>query len=995
MSINLKSQNRPKMLWDKSLGGSGFENLMAMIPTADGGYLLGGISDSPKSCEKSENFRPNNINNSWDDNYDYWVIKVDALGSKVWDKTFGGSYRDYLLSIAPAQDGGFLLAGWSASPKSFDKSDNNKERYDNNDNWGGYDYYDYWVVKIDANGNKLWDKTIGSSTSDFLHSAIATQDGGFLLGGLTYSSYIDYDKTDSKQGFWVVKIDANGKKIWDKVLDYSTRDNFLKSLLETPNGDFLIGVSDYFPFNQVGSPNLPSLSSNYDIIKIDAQGNQIWSKTYGGENAEALSTIIKTQDNHYLLAGISASTASDQKSDPSRGDWDYWLVKIDEDGNRIWDKTFGGEKREYMPDVCQTPDGGFIIGGTTDTWNISGDKTEKSNTFINIESYSSYTQQDYWVIKTDVNGNKLWDKTLGAPGQDVLSKVYALSNTSFMLGGYSHSGTNDPPYYPSDKTDAVCGFPLSGGHDIWLIKLEADKLNPKIVSGSVFNDLNNNCKADAEESKLLGWYIRAEPGSHYALTDINGNYSIALDTGRYEITQIPPPQQAHLFEKQICPTKSHLLQITPTSRDTSNLNFANQMKPCHSLTVDVSTHRLLRCFTGETKITYQNQGIINAQNASIQVIIPKYLIPLRSSIPWSHRKDSLLIFNVGDLKPNQINFIVISDSVACAPFEEVNNLTQCVKAVIFPKNNCFDLNPEWDKADLAIFSQCLNNQTSRFIIKNIGEGNMRKASHYTLFIDDSLLVKSTIQLDRNDSLTLDLPYESASLRLEVEQSLFHPYNSLIISALDNCMSSKQKAFRSYINHFVQVKDELGIAIDCNDILGSFDPNDKLAQPIGFTDKHYISKDSWINYTIRFQNTGSAEAINVMVVDTLNEYLNFETFQILSVSHPYKLILKSNNGKQTLAWRFDNINLPDSSTNVAESEGYIKFKIKPKQNLALETKITNFADIYFDYNEPIRTNTVKHTIGNPKLPQSSNDECRITGFAPASPSILCELKVNLV
>lgn len=174
-----------------------------MIVTADGSYLLGGYSNSDVGSEANRG------------ELDYWVIRIDAQGNKLWDKTFGGSANDELQALVATPDGGYLLGGTSASSISGDKSKNNKGVLNEYGNWTS----DYWIVKIDSLGNKLWDKTFGGNNDDNLTTLLPTTDGNYLLGG-TSSSGISGDKSQPSQGedYWVVKIDANGKKIWNKTL---------------------------------------------------------------------------------------------------------------------------------------------------------------------------------------------------------------------------------------------------------------------------------------------------------------------------------------------------------------------------------------------------------------------------------------------------------------------------------------------------------------------------------------------------------------------------------------------------------------------------------------------------------------------------------------------------------------------------------------------------------------------------------------------------------
>ncbi|RDC64879.1 hypothetical protein [Adhaeribacter pallidiroseus] len=155
--------------WDKTLGGFHDDILTAMQPTSDGGYIVGGSSSSGIGGDKSEPNRENSFNSN--DYSDYWIVKTDAKGQKVWDRTFGGDYYEFLSTVQQTKDGGYILAGTSHSNISGDKTENSKGQAD------------FWVVKVDATGNKQWDKTIGGKLDDQLSSVLQTSDGGYILYG--------------------------------------------------------------------------------------------------------------------------------------------------------------------------------------------------------------------------------------------------------------------------------------------------------------------------------------------------------------------------------------------------------------------------------------------------------------------------------------------------------------------------------------------------------------------------------------------------------------------------------------------------------------------------------------------------------------------------------------------------------------------------------------------------------------------------------------------
>jgi len=220
--VNVALPAQPPKQWDKRFGGTTVDQLNSLQKTADGGYILGGQSNSGISGDKTVD--------SWG-SFDYWVVKIDANGVKQWDKRFGGTDYDNLMSIQPTSDGGYILGGASGSGIGGDKTEDSRG------------IVDYWVVKIDANGVKQWDKRFGGTDEDFLLSLQQTADFGYILGGYSNSG-IGGDKTEGVLGlqdYWVVKIDANGIKQWDKRFG-GTSNEGLRSLQETVDGGYILGV---------------------------------------------------------------------------------------------------------------------------------------------------------------------------------------------------------------------------------------------------------------------------------------------------------------------------------------------------------------------------------------------------------------------------------------------------------------------------------------------------------------------------------------------------------------------------------------------------------------------------------------------------------------------------------------------------------------------------------------------------------------------------------
>jgi hypothetical protein len=365
-------------------------------------------------------------------------LPLFAQPTVEWNKTIGGSASDDLKFVQQTSDGGYILGGSSGSPSSGDKTEGVRKAF-----YTRMPELDYWVVKLDAAGNKQWDKTIGGAEYDELTSLEQTSDGGYILGGFSFSG-ADGDKTEPFRSeccystrfpdYWVVKLDSTGNKQWDKTIGGAFYDA-LYALHQTRDGGYVLGgISG----SHIGDDKTEANKGDYDywVVKLDGGGNKQWDKTYGGTGYDALRALQQTSDGGFILGGNSSSGIGGDKTELRRGPCeyypntctqDYWVVKLDGAGNKQWDKTYGGSDQDSLTELRQTSDGGYILGGSSES-DISGDKTEASR-----------ISGDYWVVRLDAAGNKQWDKTIGGGRYDELTSLEQTMDGGYILGGGSPS----------------------------------------------------------------------------------------------------------------------------------------------------------------------------------------------------------------------------------------------------------------------------------------------------------------------------------------------------------------------------------------------------------------------------------------------------------------------------------------------------------------------------------------------------------------------------
>jgi len=378
----------------------------------------------------------------------------------LWQRTIGGASIDIAAVIKNTPDGGFIIGGFSTSDVSGEKSENSR---------GGDDY---WVVKIDSQGEIDWERTIGGSGNDFLNSIALSSDGGYVLGGYSDSN-ISGEKTENSLGdvdCWILKLDSSGNIIWQNTIGGNNAES-ITAIVAANDGGYLLNC--YSNSNNSPDKSENSLGSyDYWIVKIDGLGNIQWDNTIGGVDDDRALAAIQTDDGSFIVGGQSKSNISGDKTENTNGLQDYWIVKLDNSGNIQWQNTIGGNSSDILRNIIETNDGGFLIGGHSDS-DISGDKIENSQGL-----------DDFWIIILDSTGNIQWQNTIGGNGTDICYSVVEKNTGNFIVGGFSDSGLN------GDKTEVNLG-----AHDYWIVELDN---TGNIVSQNTIGGTNDEILTSVE-----------------------------------------------------------------------------------------------------------------------------------------------------------------------------------------------------------------------------------------------------------------------------------------------------------------------------------------------------------------------------------------------------------------------------------------------------------------------------------------------------------------
>ncbi|RZJ36572.1 MAG: T9SS type A sorting domain-containing protein [Flavobacterium sp.] len=335
--------------------------------------------------------------------------------SIAWETSFGGKQADYLFDMQPTADYGFIIAGSSLSIKSGNKNDKNN---------GGLDYL---LWKLDESGDAEWQKTFGGNGNDLLQSVKITRDGGFILAG-TSDSKAGGDKTAESRGgqdFWIIKLDANGGQQWQKTIGGNGQDE-MSNICETPGGGFILGGSSTSTISGEKNENCRG-NLDYWIVKLDPKGQIEWQKTYGGQFNDILKAVEPTADGGYIVGGYSNSPDSGDKTEKCFGAGDFWVLKLDKAGATTWQRTIGGANDDELATIKPTADGGFIVGGNSN----SGSSFKKT--------VSNGNGTDFWVLKLDFEGNISWQETYDFGRVDILTAIIENNDKSFLIGGFAQS----------------------------------------------------------------------------------------------------------------------------------------------------------------------------------------------------------------------------------------------------------------------------------------------------------------------------------------------------------------------------------------------------------------------------------------------------------------------------------------------------------------------------------------------------------------------------
>ncbi len=445
----------PSVEWEINLGGSNKDFAYSIELTEDEAYILCGETDS-NDGDVSSNLGGRDV----------WIAKVSHLGELIWERSLGGSGNDYGKVIKATPDGGYILCLYTESSDG-DVSHNNGNR-------------DIWIVKLDAFGEILWERSLGGSKNDIGNAIQVTSDGGYIVCGYTGSSNGDVSVNYGGRDIWVVKLDSLGEILWERSLGGSEADTGTSIQLTSDGGYIVCG----YTFSNDGDVSMNFGTEDIWLVKLDSSGEILWDRNLGGTRRDKARAIQVTADGGYIVCGQTGSNDG-HVSDGSYGDWNIWVVRLNSLGEIVWEKSIGRSSIDVGLDIQATTDGNYIVCGYSESGDLS--------------------DFDAWIIKMDDSqGEILWERSLGGTEEDYAHAIQVTENGAYVICGYSYA------YYGYDEN----------GHnskaDIWLAKLHAEDTITTTADFSLPNDnvfcTSNllsftNTSTNTDDNTIYEWQI--------------------------------------------------------------------------------------------------------------------------------------------------------------------------------------------------------------------------------------------------------------------------------------------------------------------------------------------------------------------------------------------------------------------------------------------------------------------------------------------------------
>ncbi len=797
------------------------------------------------------------------------------------------------------------------------------------------------LFKISQSGKMQWRRTIENEWSGTikLHELL----NGNLVGVAWGHRYGQVTLKDTFKT-WVNVFSSTGVLLSSKEINFAGYKGVLSRDVLVEDGGFLIAGS-VFKDSALSEIRKPIL------YRVSFDGQVIWKKIFNyfpSSGFEELTLVEKAMDNGYFLM---------HAYNPGSHPFLQRLVKVDSVGNYEYAVPIGAWS--YTSDiVLAQQDSSLLIrlqwvavqkrsakdGALLASWkpessfDISEIALSSTHEVLVIGDQEIEDKSDIKLIKLNLNLQPIWEKTY-VRQRDFSDNVIELYDKGFLL-----SARTVNPFFESDlyliRTDSL-------GNSI-----------TNLIAGQVQWDQDKDCIEQPADPGLKNWIVTATSptDTFYRSTAPDGSYALRVDTGHYTVRVRPLNS---LWDADCVVLDTVLTQMF----DTIQHNFpVRATVDCPGMEVSTVVARLRPCLPANLQVWYCNNGTIAAEEALIQVVLNEHMTYDSASLAPTLVSGDTLWFDLDTVQTFECGNFYIRVLVDCDTM--LLGQTLCYTAHAYPDTTC--LSPaEWSGAQVVTTGYC-EGDSVRLVLRNIGSAATAQGLEYIIVEDNVIMLQVPFWLPPGDSIVLKVKANGSTWRIIAQQEPGFPNGFFTTVVLEGCHEGGNFS-TGFVNQFPSGDGAPWLDEECRTVTGSYDPNDKSAVPEGYGEQHFVAANTDLEYLIRFQNTGTDTAFRVVIRDQISPYLDPASVRPGAASHPYTWSL---GGTGELVFTFDPIALPDSNTNLAASQGFVQFRIAQRANLPQNTRFENTAAIYFDFNAPVVTNTVFHTIQPLFKPTSS-------------------------
>lgn len=802
-----------------------------------------------------------------------------------------------------------------------------------------------FTVSNSFSQNFQWVRSGGSNTTDFGNGVDVDASGNvYTTGSFTGTATFNPNSVISSGGddVFLTKYNAAGIVQWVQKGGGISADQGTDAACDASGNIFITG--DFYGTASFGSNNLISSgSSDVFIVKYNSSGNVIWAVSAGAGNIERSMSAATDNSGNVYITGVyfNSTTIGSTTLNANGTQSDIFIAKYNSSGVFQWAVGGGGPDPDAAYGLATDLSGNLFVTG----------KFGKNASFgsVSLTASSVNDSADIFILKYTSSGVIQWGKSAGGlsfdEGRDVSTDVngdcyitgtFSSSNALFSNTLITPSGGNDMFIARYNAQGNLCWVKKGGGNSSDKgFSIKTDPLGNSYVSGT-FNSAaafgNLNLIASGTDLYVVKynnfgnavWVNRADANFNINYMSLSANSAgdVYVTSGYIGTANFGSPP------------------ITIISAGNDVDAFTAKISPLANL------------MTGKVFIDYNNNSIQDFGD----IPYPNCLISINSGNSYAATNITGNYFiNCGTgtntvAIPNVPSYYSVTPSSHSSNFGNFGNTAANKDFALFPSVNISDLLITLTNSRNAVPGMDLKIIAS---IKNIGTNV--KTGTVSLIFDNLLTYNSSITNPLPSSVTGNnavwnysnfLPNETRNFELGMNV----PVNAIVGTSLNHSATITPVAG--------DINPADNVTTLAHLVLASYDPNKKEVVPAGPFFQQNVTNQDWLTYTVHFQNTGSDTARNIVLVDTISTKLVVPTIEMLASSHSYTSIIK-NSG--IVEWNFSNIMLPDSTTNEKLSHGFIKYRIRPKSNLVNGDIIKNWADIFFDYNSPVRTDTAQTPV----------------------------------